>query len=212
MLRENDNTPKAMEFTVFSKARGVKDEDLINAVMQFEKEYITQQEGVIFHCLVRNLNGDYANLVFADDMGSLKNLPKGFMDSDVCKQFLECVDKDTVKMHHHTIMKDNFVIPDNFACFEHGTFVIKKDIGFTEDKMLTIADTLEKQYLNDFDNSRGHFMGKLDDETYSELAFGRTLGKTREICYGYFGVDAGLQLMDLYDPESTELNFWYLIA
>ncbi len=212
MLRVNDNIAKVMEFTVFSKREDVKDEDLIDAVMKFEEEYVSKQEGVIFHCLVRNLNGEYANLVFADDMSLLKNISKGFMNSDICKQFLDCVEKETVKIHHHYIMKDDFVIPDNFACFEHGTFIVKKGIGFTEDKMLTIAATLEKEYLNRFDNSLGHFMGKLDDETYSELVFGKAFGKTREICYGYFGIDAGMKLMDLYEPESTELNFWYLIA
>ena len=212
MLHINGKTAKAMEFTTFSKADGVKDEELINAVMQFEKEYITKQEGIIFHCLLRNLQGDYANLVFADDMASLQHISDGIMDSGVGKRFLQLVDYSTVKMHFHTIMKDEFVIPEHFSCFEHGTFVIKQDIGFTEDKMLTISAALEKEYLERFDNCLGHFMGKSDNGTYAEITFGKTFGKTREICYGYFDIDAGIELMNLYRPESTALDFWYLIA
>jgi len=212
MLRVSNDVPRAMEFTTFSKVEGVSDEQLINSVMRFEGQYMAHQEGIIFHCLVRNLSGDYANLVFFDDMNSLNEFPKGFMSSEACQLFLKCVDKDTVKMHHHTIMKNNFVIPEFFSCFEHGTFAVKKDIGFTEEKLLSISTNLEKQYLDAFDNTLGHFIGKLDDGKYSELVFGKAFGRTREICFDYLGVDEGRQLIDLCEPQSSKLDFWYLIA
>jgi len=212
MIRLRNKSPKVMEFTKFEKAENVTDEDLITSLMTFEKEYLSKQEGIIFHCLVRNLKGEYANLLFADTMNSLKNIEEGFMENDASKNFMGNINPQTVKIHYHEILKENFQVPENFACFEHGTFVIKKDIDFTEKNMLSISNKIETEYLNTFDNSLGHFMGKINKETYSELAFGKTLGKTREICYGYFGIDAGMELLNLYVPEKVDLDFWYLIA
>ena len=90
-------------------------------------------------------------------------------------------------------------------CEQKGVLGTIRDYSNKENK-------IEKEYLNSFDNNLGHFMGKIDDTTYSELTFGETLGKTREICYGYFGIDAGMELMNMYILEKVDLDFWYLIA
>jgi len=55
-------------------------------------------------------------------------------------------------------------------------------------------------------------MGKVDNGTYSEITFGKTLGKTKDICYGYFNIESGMKMMNMCDPETTNLDFWYLIA
>lgn len=212
MIKQENNSIKVMEFTKFKKAEHVTNEDLIAAAMNFESTYLSQQNGIVLHCLVRNLNGEFANVLLADSMESLKNIEAGFNNNEAVGTFMQNIDTTSVKVHYHQILKPNFVVPENFTCIEHGTFSPKENTSFSEEKMLSISNTIESTYLEKFDNSLAHFMGKIDDTTYSEIAFGKTLGKTREICFGYFGFEAGQELINLYQQESVDLDFWYLIA
>lgn len=212
MIRVSESPASMMEFTKFTKADHISDEDLISLVMKFESDYLQKQSGLIFHCLVRNLAGEYANLLFADNIASIKNIENGFSSNDSAKDFIAAIKPQTVKVHYHEILDDNFQVPKGFACFEHGLFSPKKDIEFSEKHLLSVAKKIEKSHLNNFENTLGHFIGKIDDETYSEITFGQTLGKTREICYGYLNIEAGMEMMTMFDPDTTDLDFWYLIA
>jgi hypothetical protein len=122
------------------------------------------------------------------------------------------INPQTVKIRYHEILDNNFQVPKNFSCFEHGTFSPKKDIEFSKSNLLYVAKKIEDGYLNTFENTLGHFIGKINDKTYSEITFGQTLGKTREICYGYLNIEVGMKMMTMFIPETTDLDFWYLIA
>ena len=212
MIRVNQATPALMEFTTFSKANDVTDEEMIDLVMKFENDYLKKQSGLTFHCLVRNLKGEYANLLFADSIESIKNIEQGFSSNDSAEKFMAAINLQTVKVRFHEILDKNFQVPTDFTCFEHGTFSPNSDEDFSESKLLTVSKEIEQDYLNRFENSLGHFIGKIDDKTYSEITFGKTLGKTREVCYGYFNIEAGKKMMAMLDPKTTDLDFWYLIA
>ncbi len=212
MIRLKANQPQVMEFTTFEKSVNITNEDFITLAMKFEKEYLSTKNGIAFHCLVRNLKGEYANLLFAESMEVLKEIEKGFTENEAAVNFLENINLQTVKIHHHKILKEKFQIPDNFACFEHGTFVPKAEVAFYKKELLSVSQQIENEYLNTFENSLGHFIGKVDDERFSEIVFGKTLGKTREICYGYLGIESGMKMLNMFDPKTVDLDFWYLIA
>ncbi len=212
MLRLNQVKPTVMEFTTFTKADDITDEDFISLVMKFESDYLKNQSGLIFHCLVRNLKSEYANLLFAEDMQSITNIGNGFSSSDTAKEFMKSIKPQTVKIHYHKILKDNFKIPENFSCFEHGTFTPKDNSDFFEANLLSVSEQIENTHLNTFENTLSHFIGKIDNETYSEITFGKTLGGTKEICYGYLNNESGMKMMSMCDPETMDLGFWYIIA
>ena len=48
MLRLNQVKPTVMEFTTFTKADDITDEDFISLVMKFESDYLKNQSGCIF--------------------------------------------------------------------------------------------------------------------------------------------------------------------
>jgi len=212
MIQVNQAIPTLMEFTTFAKANDVTDEELIDLVMNFERDYLKKQSGLSFHCLVRNLKGEYANLLFADNIESIKNIEQGFSSNDSAKKFMAAINLQTAKVRYHEILDKNFQVPTGFTCFEHGTFSPNSAVDFSESRLLSVSKQIEEDYLNTFENSLGHFIGKVDDKTYSEITFGKTLGRTREICYGYFNIEAGKQMMAMLDPKTTDLDFWYLIA
>lgn len=116
----------------------------------------------------------------------------------------------TVKIEYHEIQKDNFQIPKDFSCIEKGTFSLNDSND--SDQLLSVSEHIENEYLNTFENTQAHFIGILDENQFSEVTFGKTLAKTKQICFGYFDNHFGLELLNLTDKESMKLDFWYVIA
>jgi uncharacterized protein YifE (UPF0438 family) len=209
MIRVSNNFAKAMEFTSFKKKESVTDDELINAVMKFEN-VLLNQSGVIFHCLVRNFKNEYANVLFVENVEHLHSLSKEIVSFKEAKDFFSLIEMDSVKMTFHTILKDNFAIPEGFACIEHGTFNLKDEATVEQFKMA--SDELEKYYLKTNDNYLEHFIGNIKDKKVSELAIGKTFAKTKQICYGYLENKYGQAFLNLANAETFDLDFWYLIA
>lgn len=113
-------------------------------------------------------------------------------------------------MKIHKIEKENFVIPESFACIEHGTFQLKEAVTLKDLK--SKSETLERDYLEHFSNSKAHYVGSLGDIVFSEIAFGETLGKTKQICYGYLENKVGLEFLGLLDEKTMELDFYSVLA
>ncbi len=207
MIRVSNDFAKAMEFTSFKKKETVTDDQLINAVMKFET-VLSKQNGVIFHCLVRNFKNDYANILFVKEINDLKKLEKNLIQLQETQDFFKLIDEQSIKMTFHKILKDDFLVPNHFSCVECGTFELKKD----HDKLLMISENIEKEYLNTFQNTKAHFIGSVNENKFSEITIGETLGKTKEICYGYFNNQFCNSLLEIADETTMELDFWYLIA
>ncbi|RIW13349.1 hypothetical protein D0X99_16365 [Algoriphagus lacus] len=209
MIRVNRNFAGAMEFTSFKKKEGVSDDELFQGVNKLES-VLAKQSGVIFHCLVRNLANSYANVLFVDDPARLEVLTKELFDYPEAQEFLALIDMGSVQMKLHRILKKDFVVPEGFACVEHGTFRLKE--GFGIDELINVSNAIEEHYLNKFENHLGHFVGQLDKDLVSEISIGKTYAKTKQECYGYYDIESGQALMSMADLESMNLDFWYLMA
>jgi hypothetical protein len=95
---------------------------------------------------------------------------------------------------------------------EFGSFKPKDKASFSEERMMAASSRIEQNYLSRFDASRAHFMGKTGEHSFSEITFVKTLGEAQEICHGYVN-DADCQpLLNMMDPASVDLDFWYLLA
>ncbi|MFD2037519.1 hypothetical protein ACFSKL_22185 [Belliella marina] len=209
MIRVSNNFAKAMEFTSFKKKETVTDDELINAVLRFET-VLGKQSGVISHCLVRNFKNEYANVLFVTEFDDLKKLEKNMMQLQEAQDFFSLIDEQSVKMTFHKILKDDFQVPDHFSCVECGTFALKNESDNL--KLLTISEGIEKEYLDTFENTKAHFIGSIKGNRFSEITIGETLGKTKEICFGYFNNPFCKQLLEIADEKTMELDFWYLTA
>lgn len=209
MIRFNNDPAGAMEFTSFRKKENVSGDELLFAALKFET-VLRQQKGIIFHCLVRNYENEYANVLFADSTENLKNIGKTLGHLPEVTLFFDLVDTVSVKIEYHTIQKQNFHIPEHFSCIEKGTFSLN-DINDC-DQLLIVSENIENEYLNTFENTQAHCIGILDEKTFSEITIGKTLAKTKQICFGYYENSFGLELLNLADKESMNLGFWYLIA
>lgn len=210
MIKKREKNAGVMEFTSFKKKESVTDDELIQAVIQFETSFLANQEGVLFHCLVRNFNNEYANVLFTDNMDSPNKLLEAANKNDSAKHFFSLIDNESVDMIFHKIEKEIFMIPEYFSCVEHGTFSLKNKNRF--DDLVKISNTIEKEYLNKMENTKAHFIGTVSENLYSEVTFGETLGKTKEACFGYMENVFCKPLLEMADETTMKLDFWYLIA
>ncbi len=206
------NNIKAMIFAKFVKKDGVSIDEIMTASLKFQKNFIANQEGVSFHCLLSNLKGELADVVFAEDQNTLTSLMSNFEADPHAKSMMELIDGSSVKHYQSIILKEGFAMPEYFSCLEFGTFCIKDKETFNEEKMLNTSNEIEETYLNNHAASLGHFMGRIDDLTYSEVAFGTSIGHTKSICYGYLENSTCQKLLNMYDPKSMDLDFWYPLA
>ncbi|AJW65122.1 hypothetical protein VO54_03696 [Elizabethkingia miricola] len=91
MIRLSNNEAKAMEFTRFRKKENITDDELLFAALKFEKA-ISTQSGLIFHCLVRNYNNEYANVVFGESIKDLKALGENFGHLPEVNHFFDLIE------------------------------------------------------------------------------------------------------------------------
>ncbi|MCW9706935.1 hypothetical protein [Fodinibius salsisoli] len=209
MIKQS-TTASVMEFTSFRKKEDITEEALIAAVLDFESSFLSKQEGLVLDCLVKGNSGKYANVMFAKDMASLKQIEQQAHSDKAAQHFFELLDIDSVDMAFQAILKEAFETPDHFSCVEYGTFSLNNS-GDT-DSLIKASEDIEDQYLDRFDNTKAHFMGKVEEGRYSEVTLGRTLGKTKQICEGYRQEHICQPLLNMIDTQSMELSFWYLIA
>lgn len=210
MIRVSSLSPKAIEFTSFRKKEGLTDDELINAVMELENHFLAKQEGIIFHCLVRNFANEYANVLFVREMESLEQLEKAVGDNPYAHAFFSLMETEGIKMNFHHIGKENFELPDHFSCVEWGTFRLKD--GYNYNDLRKAAENTEQHYLNSFSNTLAHFTGSGGDNIFSEVTLGQTLGQTKKICMGYLENPVCQTFLNMADEKTMDLDFWYVVA
>ncbi|MGL4583518.1 MAG: hypothetical protein ACRCVU_11115 [Flavobacterium sp.] len=209
MIQVSNAPVCAMEFTSFKKKAEVSDDELLFAVLRFERQ-LAQVEGIVYHCLVRNYDNEYANVLFATSMQVIKSLETVIGNTKETQDFFNKVEMNSVQTEYHEISKPNFTLPEYFGCIENGKFSLKE--GNQQSTLVLTSDAVEEGYLNQYDNTKGHFITMRGENQYAEIVLGHTLGNTKEICYGYFDNDACLSLLDLIDESSMELGFWYVVG
>ncbi len=210
MIRLNNNFAKILEFTSFKKKETVSDDQLMNAVLNFETA-LSKQKGIISHCLVRNFKNEYANVLFVENREAMNLLHENVPSMQEAMDFMELIEMESVKMEFHEIFKNDFSVPQNFACVKCGTFFLKEE-NTSINSFINASNDTEKYYLNTFDNHLGHFVGNVENKKFSEITIGKTYAKTKQECFGYAENPHAKILLDLANLETLEVDFWYLVA
>ncbi|UUC45108.1 hypothetical protein [Flavobacterium cerinum] len=209
MIKVNTLNASVMECTRFRIAENATEKDLLQAISDFENQFLAHLEGIAFHCLAKNDKGEYANILLAQNTAVLTTIEKDITSNPGALSFLKLIDKKSVIIHYLNIEKEPLLIPENFSCVELGTFALKKG---TLQELLAVSDSIEKNYLSHFPNTQLHFIGTLPDDIYAEVTFGTTLQSTQQICAGYLSDPNCTPLMEMIDETRMALDFWSVLA
>lgn len=196
--------PKVVELSIFSRAEGVSADDLIRSFLRFEQDYLSEQRGVMFHCLAQNSKGLYGSLLFAQDLITLDEVTRSFPCSKVYPSLLGCIDRNTAYTQVHTILSERFLLPESFQYIEIGEF---------EPKDKDLSTRLEEVDFRQTANTVGYFLGRRNDGHFLEFVFGETLEHTHsQILDSEYGIGINTDHDETFDTSTGSFSFWSLIA
>lgn len=87
-----------MEFATFKLKEGVTEAHLIELAQRVEEQFLSQQEELILHFLVRGSDGRYADVAIASSQEKAEEYCQQWLENDAALEYLELLDKDSVNM------------------------------------------------------------------------------------------------------------------
>lgn len=209
MIKVKNLSASVMEFTRFRVKENTTESDLLKAITDFEALFLNLQNGIVFHCLAKNNKGEYANFLLAENTTVLMAIEKDITSNPGALSFLNLIDRESVEIHYLNIEKESLFVPDVFSCIEFGIFALREG---NLQELLAVSDSIEKNYLSRFPNTKLHFIGSHPDDIYAEVTFGVSTEETQQICAGYMADLYCLPLMEMLDDTRLSLDFWDVIA
>jgi hypothetical protein len=212
MLKRDLGPVSIMGFARYRLNKDADPRSFVSAARTWQTHFLAQQDGIAMHCLLGNLNGEFADIIFATDNAAFAAMSEAHMQHPSSTDLMAMLDKDSIRLIRIELIEGPHSLPTGFSCMEFGSFRPKDKSSFTEEKMMEASTQIEQNYLSQFSAPKAHFMGRTSEHGYSEITFVETLGEAQEICHGYVN-DADCQpLLNLMDPASVDLDFWYLLA
>lgn len=212
MLKQKPGPVTVMGFARYRLKDGVAPADLVAAARDWQKSFLAKQPGIEMHCFLGNLTGDFADAILATDAACFGAMARAHPDAPSSAPLMEMLDNDSIRLTLNTLLGGPKQVPEHFSCIEFGTFEPKDRTVFSEAEMMVASDRIEQGYLSRFSEDRAHFMGRIDDGKYSEIAFVESSGAARAICNGYVGDPDCAPLLEQFDPVSVDLDFWHVLA
>ncbi|GEM_PF-717508 len=212
MLRKNIGPVTVMGFARYSAKPGIDPADLIAATRVWQKDFLAHQPGIAMHCFLGNLKGEFADAILATDEASFIAMAQKHPNAPSTRPVMDLLDRDSIRLAKNNLLGGPVPLPVEFSCVEFGTFTPKDFKSFSEEALLDASHKIESAYLANFDEAKSHFVARVDESTYSEIAFVDSSGAAREICAGYMGNKDCSPMLEMFDPMSVDLDFWHVLA
>lgn len=87
-----------MEFATFRLKEGVTEARLVELSHQVESEFLSQQEELVLHFLIRGKDGIYADVAIASSQEKAEEYCQQWLSNKVALEYLELLDKESVSM------------------------------------------------------------------------------------------------------------------
>jgi len=198
---------KSIEFSHAPLREGVTVSELTTAILRFEEAYLAKRPAFLFHALVTNMEGRYGHFVVASDSSAFEQAMKDIPNVPEFGALMAALDAEQIKMWHHTPLHD-VELPTHFGGFEQGMFRPNPSVDFTEALLLKRAKAVREAYLQGHPEYLQQVISSSKDGQYGELVFTRSWGHAQQTCQGYLKSEVCGKMLELCDPESTDLSFW----
>lgn len=98
ITNSNIDSIGGMEFATFRLKKGVTEARLVELSNQVEAEFLTQQEELVLHFLVRGADGIYADVAIASSQEKAEEYCQQWLHNPVALEYLELLEKASVEM------------------------------------------------------------------------------------------------------------------
>jgi hypothetical protein len=78
----------------FKLKHGVTEKTLLNTSDEFDNLFVQKQDGILRRILVRDSDGNYADIVFFEDEKAIERVVDAEQHSDVCAAFFSIMDDE----------------------------------------------------------------------------------------------------------------------
>lgn len=207
-----DNNVQTFGFAQYRKRSNASAEQLLEACLVWQSSFLSQQEGILGHWLLGNLQGEFADLILAKDSTSFQAMAAAHPEHASSRALLEFIDPESIQLRTNQVLGRGFSVPTNFACVEYGTFSPKPGAKIDHHALIEASNRVEDEYLSQHPDSKAHAVAAVGEDVYSELALVSTVASARRICFGYLDSSSCTDLLQLFDPDTTNLDFWYVLA
>lgn len=212
MMNKSLGSLSVLGFARYEKREDVDSSDLIATVLAWRRGFLDQQAGIAAHCFLGNLRGHFADLILAVDQASYDAMTQAHPQATASQAMAALLKPESIRLTPCRILKDVTTLPADFSCVEFGTFRSPAGADFDERRLLAVSAEIEADYLSRRPESRAHFLARIDPASYAEIAFVQSLGAAREICFGYRDDSTCRRLLEMFDPESVDMDFWFVLA
>ncbi len=98
ITNNNINSIGGLEFATFKLKEGVTEAHLIELAQQVEQKFLSQQDELVLHFLVRGSDGSYADVAIASSQEKAEEYCQQWLEDDIALAYLELLDKESVNM------------------------------------------------------------------------------------------------------------------
>ena len=84
---------------------GVSEEEFLKASEDFEANFVKQQKGILKRILVRENDGSYVDIVFFEDMDTIRRVVEAEKNSAVCREFFKIIEEDSGEHRVYEVLK-----------------------------------------------------------------------------------------------------------
>lgn len=202
---------QALKFITYKKMNDKSESDFLTSIYEFE-EFLKEEKEVSFHGLFINSDGTFAQLLGATSRKEIKKIVQKVESDNRASSLFSCVDERTIQQWYHELLLPQFMIPRHFGSFEHGVMRSKSETDYSMETILALDKKLQTNYLQGFDNTKGHALTQTEDKFYGEITFGDNLVSSREICFGYFQNKDASEFLNAFDLSTATFGFWCLLG
>ena len=212
MLKRDLGPITVIGFARYATKPDIDPAEIISAARIWQKDFLAHQSGIAMHCFLGNMKGEFADIILAIDEPSFQAMVHKHSTDPSSAPMMQMLDTGSIRLTQNTLLRALKELPKEFCCIEFGTFTPKDPAAFSEADFMSASNRVEQSYLSRFKEAKSHLIGRIDKGTYSEIAFVETSGAAREICRNYVNSVDCLPLLEMFDPNSVELDFWHVLA
>lgn len=98
IFKDSTSSFAGFEFAVFKAKEGVTEEDLLTLSKEVDDRFLSNEEELLSHFLLKGKDGLYADVAIATTQKKAEEICQLWLHNDVAKRYLELLDETSVDM------------------------------------------------------------------------------------------------------------------
>ncbi len=99
------NSFSGLEFCTFKLKKGTDESQMLKAAENMEKEFLSKEDGFLGHRVLKNKDGTYVDIAFADTQEQAEKICGKWIENEFSLKYLEFIDSESVDLSFWSRLK-----------------------------------------------------------------------------------------------------------